>query len=78
MWHIWGRGEVNTVMMGKPEGKRPVIRPRSRCEDNIKADLMQILREGVDYIDLAEDTEKWLVVEDKGMNFQVTLNAGNF
>ena len=39
--------------MGKPEGKRPLVRPRSRYEDNIKRDLPEVGFEGNDWIDLA-------------------------
>ena len=40
MWRLWGRIEVfHKVLVGKPEGKRPLRRPRRRWEDNIKIDL---------------------------------------
>jgi hypothetical protein len=44
MWHAWGRREVFVyrVLVGRPEGKRPLGRPRPRWEDNIKLDLMEI------------------------------------
>ena len=45
MWHVWGKGEVCTkVLVGKPEGKRPLARPRLRWEDNIKMDLQEVGR----------------------------------
>ena len=40
MWHVWGESRsVYRVLVGKPEGKRPLGRPRLRWEDNIKMDL---------------------------------------
>ena len=45
MWRVWGRG-VHRVVVGKPEGKRPLGRPRRRWEDNIKMVLREV--EGVE------------------------------
>jgi hypothetical protein len=43
MWRVWGRGGgVYRVLVGKPEGKRPLERPRRRWEDNIKMDLQDM------------------------------------
>jgi hypothetical protein len=42
MWHAWERGETYRVLVGKPEGKRPLGRPRRRWEDGIKMDLGEI------------------------------------
>ena len=47
-----GRG-VYRVLVGKPEGKRPLGRPRSSWEDNIKVDLQEVVCEGMDWIELA-------------------------
>jgi hypothetical protein len=41
------------ILVGKPEGKRPLGRPRCRCEDNLKMDLRAIIWGGMDWIDLA-------------------------
>jgi hypothetical protein len=49
-----GRG-VYRVLVGKPEGKRPLGRPRSRWEDNIKADLQEVGCGGMYWIELAQD-----------------------
>jgi len=49
------RRGVYMVLVGKPEGKRPLGRPRRRWEDNIKMDLQAVGREGMDWIDLAQD-----------------------
>ena len=45
--------------MGKPEGKRPLGRPRRRWEDNIKMDLQEVGCEGMDWIELDQDRERW-------------------
>jgi hypothetical protein len=42
MWHAWERREVYKVLVGKPEGKRPLGRPRHRWEDGIRMDLREI------------------------------------
>jgi hypothetical protein len=42
MWHAWDRREVYKVLVGKPEGKRPLGRPRRRWEDGIRMDLREI------------------------------------
>jgi hypothetical protein len=53
-----GRG-VHRVLVGRPEEKRPLGRPRRRWEDNIKMDLMEIGIDGVDWIRLAQDRVQW-------------------
>jgi hypothetical protein len=47
------RKGVYRVLVGKPEGKRPLERPRRRWEDNIKMDIQEVGYEGIDWIDLA-------------------------
>jgi hypothetical protein len=47
------------ILMAKPEGKRPRERPRRRWVDNIKMDLREIGRGGMDWIDLAKGREQW-------------------
>jgi hypothetical protein len=56
--------------MGKPEGKRPLGRPRRRWVDNIKVDLRETGWDGVDCIDLAQDRDKWMAVNSV-MNLRV-------
>jgi hypothetical protein len=53
-----GRG-VYRVLVGRPEGKRPLGRPRRRCEDNIKMDLREIRIDGANWIHLARDRVEW-------------------
>ena len=47
------------VLVGKPEGKRPLRKSRRRWEDNIKTDLREVGCEGMDWIDLAQDRDSW-------------------
>ena len=53
---------VYTVLVGKPEGKRPLGRPRSRWEDNIKMDLQEVGCGGLDWIKVAQGTDRWRVL----------------
>jgi hypothetical protein len=52
---------VYRVLVGKPDGKRPLGRPRCRWVDNIKMDLSEIGWGGMDWIDLAQDRDQWRV-----------------
>jgi hypothetical protein len=62
----------------KPEGNRPVGRPRRRWEDNIKIELQEVGCGGMDWIELAEDRDTWRALVNAVMNLQVPQNAGNF
>jgi len=53
------RRGVHRVLVGKPEGKRPLGRPRRRRQDNIKMDIQEVACGGMDWIDLAQDKDKW-------------------
>jgi len=64
-----GRG-VHRVLVGKPEGKRPLGRPRRRWEDNIKMDLREVGR-GEDWMELAQDRDRWRELVNTVMNFRV-------
>jgi hypothetical protein len=60
--HVACMGErrgVCRVLVGKPEGNRPLGRPRCRWEDNIKMDLQEVGCRDVDWIELAQDTDSW-------------------
>jgi hypothetical protein len=59
--------------VGKPEGKRPLGRPRRRWEDGIRMDLREIGLGGVDWIRLAHDRDWWRAVVSAVMNFRVLV-----
>jgi hypothetical protein len=63
------------ILVGKPEGKRPLGRLKHRWVDNIKMDLREI---GWDWIALAQDRDQWRAVVNAVMNLWVPLNAGKF
>jgi hypothetical protein len=64
--------------MGKPEGGRPLGRPRRRWDDDIKMDIRKVGSEGMDWIDLAQVRDRWLAIVNAVMNHRVPYNAGNF
>ena len=64
--------------MGKAEGKGPLGRPRRRWKDSIKMDLQEVGCEGMDWIDLTQDGDRWRALVNAVMNLRVPLNAGNF
>jgi hypothetical protein len=63
--------KVYKVLVGKPEGKRPLGRPRHRWEDEIRMDLREIGLGGVDWIRLAQDRDRWRAVLRVVMNLRV-------
>jgi hypothetical protein len=65
-----GRG-VYRVLVGRPENKRPVGRPRRRWEDNIKMDLREIWIDGANWIQLAQDRAQWRASMNTVMNLRV-------
>jgi hypothetical protein len=65
-----GRG-VCRVLVGKPEEKRPLGRPRRRWEDNIRMDLQEVGCGCVDWIGLAEDRDRWWALLSAVMNLRV-------
>jgi hypothetical protein len=66
------------ALVGKPEGRRPLGRPRHRWEDNIKMDLREVGCGGADWINLAQDRDRWRALMYMVMNLRVPQNAGNF
>ena len=65
-----GRGAYRGLV-GKPEGKRPLARPRRRWEDNIKMDLEEVGRGCGDWMDLARYRDSWRALVSTVMNFRV-------
>ena len=65
-----GKG-VHKVLVGKPEGKRPVRRPRRRWEDNIKMDLEKVGWDCGDWMELVQDRDSWRSLVSTVMNFGV-------
>jgi hypothetical protein len=63
--------KVYKVLVGKPEGKRPLGRPRRRWEDWIRMDLREIGLGGVDWIRLVQDRDRWRAVVSAVMNLRV-------
>jgi hypothetical protein len=71
--HVARRGEKRgayRVWVGRPEGRRPLGRPRLRLEDNIKMDPQEV-RWGMDWIELAENTDRWRALVSAVMNLRV-------
>jgi hypothetical protein len=65
-----GRG-VYRVLVGKPEGRRPMGRPRHRWEDNIRMDFRKVGCGCVDWMELAQDKDRWHVLVSAVMNLRV-------
>ena len=66
----WRRG-VYWVLVWRPEGKRPLGRPRLRWEDNIKMDLQEVGGGDMDWIELARDRDRWRSLVNAVMNIRV-------
>jgi hypothetical protein len=66
------------ILVGMPEGKRPLGRLRHRWVDNITMDLREIGWDGMDWIDLAQDREQRRALVNTAMNFRISYNAGKF
>ena len=70
-----GRG-VHRVLVGKPEGKRPLGRPRRRWEDNIKMAVQEVGGGCGDWMELVQDRDRWRELVNKVMNLRVTKMRG--
>ena len=67
---------VHRVVVGKPEGKRPLGRPRLRWEDNIKMDLQEVGGGCEDCMELAQDRDRWRALVSTVMNLRVPKMRG--
>jgi hypothetical protein len=72
-----GRG-VYRILVGRPEGKRPLGRPRRRWEDKIKLDVMEIGIDGANWIQLAQDRVQWRNCVNTVMNLRFIKKTGYF
>jgi len=63
---------IYRALVGKPEGKRSLERPRHSWEDNIKMDHQEVGCGGMDWIELAEDRDRWQALVNAVMNLQVS------
>jgi hypothetical protein len=73
--HVTRMGErrgVYRVLVGKPEGKRPLGRLRRRWEDNIKMDIQKVGCGGMEWIELVQDRDRWRAFVNVVMNLRVT------
>jgi hypothetical protein len=59
------------IFVGRPEGRRPLGRPRHRWEDNIEMDLQNVGWGAMDWIELAEDRDSWRALVNAVMNLQI-------
>jgi hypothetical protein len=73
--HVASMGEVRgayNILVGRPEGRRPLGRPRRRWEDNITVDLRETGFGDVDWIHLAQDRDRWWALVNTVMNLRVS------
>jgi hypothetical protein len=79
--HVAHKGKLRVVyrvLLEKPEGKRPLRRPRRKWEDNIKMDFQEVECEGMDWIELTQDRNSWRELVNAVMNLRVPWDAVNF
>ena len=71
------RRDVYRILVGKPEGKRSLERPRLRWEDNVKMGRQEVGCGGMDWIDLAQNRDRWRAFVNAVMKIRVPLKDGN-
>jgi hypothetical protein len=79
--HVARMGEKRKayrLLVGKPEGRRPLGRPRRRWLDNIRMDLVEEGWGDVDWIGLAQDRDRWRALVNSALNLQVQKMLGNY
>jgi hypothetical protein len=72
------RRSVCRVLVGKPEGKRPLERSRHRKENNVKMDLQEVGCEGMDRINVAHDRNRWQAIVNAVMSLSDCVQCGKF
>jgi hypothetical protein len=70
------RRNAYRIFVGKPEGKRPLGRPRRRWVDNIRMDLVEVGWGAVDWVHLAQDRNRWRALVNSVLNLRVPYHAG--
>jgi hypothetical protein len=68
---LWGQNLTDNILVGRPEGRRPLGRPRRRWEDNINMDLREIGFGDVDWIHWAQDRDRWRALVNTVMNLRI-------
>ena len=76
MAHMGEGRDVHRVLVGKPEGNRPLGRPRHRWEDNIKTDLQDVVGCCGDWMELAQDRDRWQALVGTVRNLRVPKMRG--
>jgi hypothetical protein len=68
---MYGGKERCIILVGRPEGRWPLVRPRHRWEDTVKMDLQAVGLGSMDWIELAQDRDRWVALVNAVMNLQV-------
>jgi hypothetical protein len=68
--------DANRILVGKPEGKRTLGRPRRWSVGDIKIDLREIEWDGMDWFDVVQDRDQWRAFVNTVMNLRIPINAG--
>ena len=72
------RRDVDRVLVGKSEGKRPLGRNRCKLDNNIKMDLLEVELGGIEWIDLTQERDRWWALVNAITNLWAPYNVGNF
>jgi hypothetical protein len=78
MWYVWGFRNYIQGIFERPDRKRPLGTPMLRWDNNFKMDFQEVGCGGMDWIDLAEDRDTWLVLVIAVMNLRVPQYVGKF
>jgi len=71
MWRVWGEERRMEGLVGKREGKRPLVRPRYRWEDNTIMDIQEVGFGVMHWIELAQDRDRWRTLVSAVINLRV-------